>query len=222
LISHLNESGWTTYQGIADADVDIVRVALQLAVSVSVAVVAQDTDIFALLIHHRVAEMKDVFFYSSGRRRGRSDEKCINIGRIQQIIGPTACRSILVSHALGGCDTTSAMFGVGKGTVYNQFKNDERNRVNFDVMQCPSATAEEVSHAGIQLMIDVYGGKSVDTLQDLRYSNYCRQVSSSLRGLQPERLPPSHNAAYYHVLRVHYQSVAWKLLDGTPALDPLQ
>ena len=145
----------------------------------------------------------------------------MNVGKVQHKIGPAACQSILVLHALGGCDTTSAVFGIGKGFVYKHFNNDERNSSNLEIMQSPSSTVQQVSHAGIQLMISMYGGKSADSLPGLRYAAYCRQVSSSLRGLQPERLPPSHNAGHYHILRVHFQAVDWKLLHGTHALDPL-
>jgi len=60
-----------------------------------------------------------------------------------------------------------------------------------------------------------------DTLPGLRHSTYCRQVSASLSGVHPERLPPSHNAAYFHVLRVHLQAESCELLEAMSALEPL-
>jgi hypothetical protein len=87
-------------------------------------------------------------------------------------------------------------------------------------MQSPCASADEVTHAGIRLMAALYGGKSKDNLQILWYTGYCRQVSSSLRGIQPERLAPSQNAAYFHVLHVHLQAVSWKTLGAQPVLHP--
>ena len=31
--------------------------------------------------------------------------------------------------------------------------------------------------------------------------------------LEPERLPPTESAAYFHGLRVHLQTITWKTLD---------
>ena len=128
---------------------------------------------------------------------------------------------MLVLHALGGCDTTSALYGIGKGKVYTLFKDDERNQVNLEILHSPYASVEEVTRAGIPLMVELYGGKSGDTLSGLRYAAYCKRVSSSFHGLQPERLPPSEDAARLHILRVHLQAVTWKLLGGEPLLQPL-
>ena len=33
--------------------------------------------------------------------------------------------------------------------------------------------------------------------------------------LQPEKMPPTNSAAYYHGLRAHLQIITWKLLDTT-------
>ena len=38
--------------------------------------------------------------------------------------------------------------------------------------------------------------------------------------IEPEKLPPSERAAYYHGLRVHLQIIEWKMLDDMHKLDP--
>lgn len=115
---------------------------------------------------------------------------------------------MLALHAFGGCDTTSVLFGIGKRSVYKILSDVDQHRFDLDLMQSPVASADEVSHAGLRLMIALCEGKSEDTRQILRYRAYCRQVSSSLRRIQPERRPPSKNAAHFHVLRVHHQAVS--------------
>ena len=50
--------------------------------------------------------------------------KCISIGYVQAKIGDEGCALLLVVHALGGCDTTSAIFGFGKGTIFNRITED--------------------------------------------------------------------------------------------------
>ena len=39
--------------------------------------------------------------------------------------------------------------------------------------------------------------------------------------IQPEKLPPTPRAAYYHSLRVHLQVMTWESM-GEINLDPLQ
>lgn len=220
LKNHLSSCGWKTHQANGDADVDIVKVALQLAMFKTVAVVAEDTDILALLIYHRTPNMREVFLVSDGKRKSRVDGKCINVVKVQDRIGPAACGAMLVLHALGGCDTTSAIYGIGKRTVYGKFEKNNSMKVNIAIMQSPLATREEVEKAGLQFMVHLYGGKSDDTMQDLRYASYCRQVASSVSGVHPERLPPSESAARFHILRVHHQAVMWHRLGSRTALNP--
>ena len=38
--------------------------------------------------------------------------------------------------------------------------------------------------------------------------------------VEPERMPPTERAAYFHGLRVHLQIVNWKLLDEGVQLNP--
>jgi hypothetical protein len=39
--------------------------------------------------------------------------------------------------------------------------------------------------------------------------------------LQPEKMPPTNRAAFFHGLRAHYQIVVWKMLNDTNViLDP--
>lgn len=40
--------------------------------------------------------------------------------------------------------------------------------------------------------------------------------------LEPEKMPPTERAAYYHGLRVHFQVIEWKMLEQPVALDPLE
>jgi len=49
--------------------------------------------------------------------RSRKDRKTIKVQSVQGKIGTDACQVILAAHALGGCDTTSAIFGSTKCSV---------------------------------------------------------------------------------------------------------
>lgn len=225
LISLLKDSlrsdGISVHQAENDADALIVSVALECAkmnVSSPVAVLAEDTDIFVLLLHHRKSSMRTIYFCSEAKR-GRGGKligaKCFNIGDVQSKIGSDSCQCLLAVHALGGCDSTSAIYGMGKGTIFSKISNDKTGvlRTNCLVLQQQDATDDEVCAAGTQLVVSLYGGKLGDRLTDLRYDTYCK-ISLSRR-FQPERLPPSESATHMHVRRVHLQAVIWSTLGTT-------
>ena len=113
----------------SDADTMIVSVALNCSEhgNTAVAILAEDTDILALLCHHRKPSLNEVFFVSPSRKGKdgkRVEGKSVNIGVIQKEMGHEACERILVVHATGSCDTTSVIFDLGKGSVYNKFASD--------------------------------------------------------------------------------------------------
>jgi len=215
LIQSFNTCGITTYQSVSDADVDIVSVAIRCASAGTgpVTVYCDDTDVLSMLLYHRSEDMAEIFFLSQGKKNKTSD-KCIKIRLLQEKLGFEMCRQILTLHALGGCDTTSAIFGFGKGTVFSKLSNNVAVRHMVDILQDPVASTEQVEAAGMQLLVVLYGGKTYDTLDDLRYASYIRLVSASLGRLQPEKLPPSSRAGYFHILRVHLQAVEWATLSS--------
>lgn len=54
---------------------------------------------------------------------------------------------------------------------------------------------------------------------DFRYKRYMEMMSEGV--LQPEKMPPTDRAAFFHGLRAHYQIVVWKMLnDADVILDP--
>ena len=164
--------------------------------------------------------MQDMYFVSEAKK-GRGGKivagKCINIGSLQEKLGPNACNCILVVHALGGCDSTSAIFGLGKGTIFNRIIKDSFCHIHCSTLQYERASLGEVCAAGINLLVALYGGKVGEPLSHLRYTAYC---SSSLsQRFQAERLPPSESAARFHAMRVHLQAVIWGTL-GACVINP--
>jgi len=67
--------------------------------------------------------MTDIFLYSDGKWRCNDGDKCMNICKVQEKFGMqekfgnAVCCQIVVLHVFDLCDTTSAIFGHGKGKV---------------------------------------------------------------------------------------------------------
>lgn len=86
------------------------------------------------------------------------------------------------------------------------------NELQTEILE--SASRLEVVEAGLKLMTTWYG-RNDDTLNHLRYLSYMHQLATSKMPPSPERLPPTENAAQFHILHVHLQVIQWKL-NGCP------
>ena len=221
LIIHFNRKHIETFQFDGDADTDIVLTALRLAsaCNVPVCVVANDTAIMALLLYHVQPGMPEMYFVSETKKSSAVQNKFPCIQKIQQQIGEQACKQILAIHAFGGCDTVSAIFGHGKGAIFKKVVANKMSNEYTEMISNEFATREDVGTAGGNLMKIIYGGKPNDDLNKMRYASYCKMAASSLNRPQPERLPPTANATYFHSLRAHFQTVVWKMMN-TQALQP--
>jgi 5'-3' exonuclease len=165
LMQQLLASGYVVKQAFGDADTVIAATALELAeVKGPVTVVADDTDVLVLLVHHFKPQFSDIFMLSqvSKRRSGRTLVMPIRI--IRSTVGDAVACQLPVIHAISGCDSTSAMFGMGKATVFRKFVN------SAELL----SLAEQFSKSGLhQEFVSVMGLKIVAFL-------YCSKASESL------------------------------------------
>ena len=110
LIATFRENGFERVQAPGDADCLIVKTALEKA-SESQTVVGEDTDLLLLLLFHVSFEHRNVPFTSSSKKSG---SKVWDIKAVQDAFEASVCRNILFAHAIGGSDTTSSLFTIGK------------------------------------------------------------------------------------------------------------
>lgn len=97
-VEHAGEEG--------DADMISVRKALDLITKYQqVLVTADDTDVLILLLHH--AGCSDEIFMES-------KQHIISIKVAKEVLGLETCLCLPFAHAMSGCATTSASFGMGK------------------------------------------------------------------------------------------------------------
>ena len=216
LSCYLKANAQTVYNSTGDADTMIVSCALRFATqSNDVIVVADDTDILVLLIHHWDPNMADVYFQSDAQK------KMWKIRDLVAKVGGIVKAHLLFVHAWSGCDTTSATFGQGKTTLLKKMKDSSELQQISYLMHSADASPEDIGKAGIQAFIIMYGGKQADTLNHLRYAKYMGMVSTG--NIDPQKLPPTERAAHYHSLRVHLQVIMWKKLTSDhDDLDPKQ
>ncbi len=123
---------------------------------------------------------------------------------------------LLFIQAWSGCDTTSATYNQGKSALLKKVKQSPKLQKTSLLMSDLGATP----CAGCQVFLNLYEGKTTDSLTSLRYSKFM-EMRSNGKVLEPERLPPTERAAFLHSLRVHYQVVLWTQLSDDK-LDPME
>jgi hypothetical protein len=216
VIRQLQAAGYLVKQAPNDADTLIVLTVLEIAKSKrSVCAMANDTDVLILLLYHFHMSMADVFMTYEVNSRLSSRTVYIPVRTLHRLLGETAALQVLAVHAISGCDTTSALFGHGKASVWRRVTGTRYTFRETEILGSESATHEEVVDAGMKLLALIYGGKESERLNHLRYTMYMNMAATSSVKPCPERLPPTENAARYHLYRVHLQVVQWRTLMAT-------
>ena len=203
----------------ADGDTTVVKTALNLARNdQSVRVVANDTDILVMLIHHWDNTMADIALHKQGAKK---TETCIySIRHLCASIHHSIKSNILFAHAWTGCDTTSHCYGFGKTQLLKYLKTRPEILPMVETISNVNSTVDAVSDCGVKLFLNAYGGSDCTDLAHLRHIKF-KTMMADKNQIDVFRLPPSERSVHFHALRVHLQIVVWSTLDER-CLDPLK
>ena len=134
----------------------------------------------------------------------------------KQLLDPIIARHLLPIHAWTGCDTTSAIYNVGKTSILKKVSRSPELQAACSVMTDPRATPEYVHRAGCDMFIILNGSQPGNmTLNKLRYQKYMQLLVNGKSILKPETLRPTEDAAYFHNLRAHLQVINWLALSNS-------
>jgi len=95
-----------------------------------------------------------------------------NIKAIKEHLGAKICSHILFLHALLGCDTTSHLYGIGKGLSLKKFKSSKHFCEQAMVFDTLSSSPQAITTAGEQALVIMYNGKPGESLDSLWYQHF--------------------------------------------------
>ena len=144
LSKHLEHVGCETHHAKGDADVIIVQTAVQSASSRQTILVGDDTDLIVLLCFHTTDDICDIFFRPELKTGTKKNPRCWNIKHVQNVLGEDVCQNLLFTHAILGCDTTSRLFGLGKGLALKHIRFDNFFRIQAKIFLDESSTQEDI------------------------------------------------------------------------------
>ena len=205
----LTKRGHHVIQSPGDADVDIVKATVERSRHCTTTLVGEDTDLLILLLHYSRTDNEIIYFRSDANKQSR-EHKVYNINQLKEALGDDVCNELLFVHAYSGCDSTSRIFGIGKKSAFQKLVKS-----NPVMKSCASAfilqnkSQEDISDLGEDLMVDLFCGKSNDTLSSLRHTIFTNKVATAEAFVTPERLPPTSPATRFHSQRVYFQIMVW-------------
>ena len=189
-----------------EADTRMILHAVSLRSKVSRVVVrSDDTDVLVLLLYYKNKGLlsQDVYMHAGHSGKYITHERYIPVHTIAAEIGDKICQCLPSAHALTGCDSTNALLGIGKKTVYTTLKKQVENDtpvVNLGNVHCP-----EWMESARTLVLRLYGSKGgqCKTLDDWRY------VFATTTDKPAAQLPPTEDAFHQHASRAIYQTLVW-------------
>ena len=184
------------HHSLGDADLLIVRTAVQCAESKDSVLVGKDTDLLVLLCYYTDQSAYDLIMHSQAKS-SICLRKVWNIKYMKGHLGCDVCESILFIHAIGGCDTTSRLYGIGKGAPLKKHMSSQIFRENSKLFNMSDAALNQIVEAGEKTLVVLYGGKKVETLNSLKYKNFCDRTASKNTHTQSHSITPTTAAARY-------------------------
>ncbi|KAG0713655.1 hypothetical protein GWK47_015737 [Chionoecetes opilio] len=200
-----------------EADNIIVQQAMAVAVAQQqpVTVLADDTDVYALLLYHYLEQgiQTPMFMESPVKERTVVDIQA-TVKKHQNIIP-----AILAGHALTGCDTVAACFGIGKGKMLKVLKTG----LNLNMIGNAEANWPEVLEKATKSIASCFGQSKNNSMSEARVSVWTSRAGKSGATVTPKLcFLPTTEAFIENVKRAHLQTCIWKnaLQLDPPDLEP--
>ena len=180
----------------------------------SVSVVADDTDIYALLLHHYFHLDSQVPMIVESPKKERS---CIDIpstiNKNKDIIP-----DLPAAHALTGCNVACMHYGIGKGKMLTTLRLGSSS---LSLLVDLKANREVVVAQATAFMCSCYNKKNCTSLTQARISVWAHKTVRRTKIPKQCTLPPTTESFELNVMRAHYQCAIWKqALEEPPDADP--
>ena len=171
------KAGIRVVQSTGDADVDIVKTVCERAHTTPVILIAEDTDLLVLLLHHMDQNHEKVWL--------QTRTKIVDLQLLATQLSAENRRSLPYIHAVSGCDTTSRPFMIGKSTALarQQFLHDDAA-----VFLDPNSCKERITEAGHHTLCVLYKVPDGLNLNLERAAKFSFKVTQRSEYLPPGKL----------------------------------
>ena len=169
-------------------------------VNICISTVDSDVAILAAYYKERIHCNLYVEIGSKGKKR------ILTISKIHESLGEGMSNALPALHAVSGCDSTSAFFGVGKQKAYKIVKSSDRFQEALAAMGEAFDFDENLFPAIQEMVAEFYGVKSCPSINEARYRKFCTKNKVP----EPHKLPPTEDELLLHCQRANYVMCIWK------------
>ena len=106
----LTKRGCHVIQSPGDADIDVVKATVERSRHCTTTLVGEDTDLQILLLHYSRTDNEIISFRSDANKQSKEH-------LLKKYLGEDVCNELLFVYAYSGCDSTSRIYGIGKGQL---------------------------------------------------------------------------------------------------------
>ena len=177
-----------------EADTRLILHCIQAPVK-TIVVSARDTDVLLLLVAHFDRIGCTDLYLKAGTSK---DPKFFPVHDIRKSLSDEQVETLLAFHAITGCDSVSQFSGFGKRTAWQVFEHHHNDLINLG----KGPLTDNVVASAEKFICKLYGVPEVDTCNEARVKLFCQ-------GRSQETLPPTSDAAKFHIMRSHYQATIW-------------
>ena len=117
-----------------------------------------------MLIPFAIMKTQMVTTSIPARAKKKKNSKKHRVWNINGVKSKQICSNILFLQAILGCDTTSHLYGIGKGASLKKFNASSEFREQADVFDLQSSSVEEICTAGEKILVNLYNGKPEESL----------------------------------------------------------
>jgi hypothetical protein len=168
---------------------------------------SSDTDVCVLcVVLYQESNFHKVWF-----RTGIRDKlRFIPCHSIASRIGDGVCKALPAYHAISGCDSTSALAGVGKKKCIKLLREDQGVQDILSLVGVPPRMTANMLQDTETCICQMYGAY-LKTADETCYWMFCQECQKS------ESLPPTTDSLHLHIKRSNYQTYIWR-----KSLHPMQ
>ena len=122
-------------------------------------------------------------------------------------LGEKLCRALPALHAITGCDSTSALAGIGKKKGWQVLLRNEQHQDSLSLLGSQRNLSDGTTAQCEAFICDLYPRSRMKprTVDELRYFLFCQN-----RKQKNELLPPTSDSLLQHLKRVNYQTLVWR------------
>ena len=180
--------------------------------NVNICISTVDSDVAILAVHYKERIRCNLYVEigSKGKKR------ILAISNIYDSLGEAMSNALPALHAVSGCDSTSAFFGVGKQKAYKIVKSSDRFQEVLARMGDTFDFDENLFAAVQEMVAEFYGVKTCPSINDARYRKFCTKNKVP----EPHKLPPTKDELLLHCQRPNYVRCIWKSALSANDMSP--